>query len=56
VIRLKRDADIVQIALALDAAGGLASGLHGRHQKADENADNGDHHQQFHQGKRAARA
>ena len=36
-----------EVVFALGAAGGLAGLLHGGHEQADENANDGDDHQQF---------
>src|SRR5262249_27165223 len=44
----------LQVVLALDACGGLADLLHGRQQQADEDGDDGDHHQQLNQREGAA--
>ncbi len=38
---------------ALRPARGLAGSLYGRQQERDEHGDDGDHHQQFHEGKTA---
>ena len=38
---------LLQIVVALRAAGGLASGLDGRQQQGHQDPDDGDHHQQF---------
>src|SRR5207247_2378997 len=46
------EADLLEVVGALHAAGGLAHFLHGRQQQADQNRNNGDHHQQLDQGKR----
>ena len=40
-------ADLLEIVGALRAAGGLAHVLHGRQEQADQDGDDGDHHQQF---------
>jgi len=39
------------VVTALHAASRFASGLHGRQQQRDQNADDGDNHQQFDQSK-----
>ena len=52
---MKRDAKLVQIVLALGAAGGFASRLHGRQQQRDKNTDDCDHYQQLDKGKTAVR-
>ena len=46
-------ADLLQVVLALRAAGRFARLLHGGKQQGDENADDGDHHQQLDQGETA---
>ena len=40
--------------LHLRAAGGFAGGLHRGQEQRHQHADDGDHHQQFHQGEAAA--
>ncbi len=47
-------ADVLQIAAALNAVGGLAYLLHRRQQDADEHSDDGEHHQQLDQREGAA--
>jgi len=44
-------ADLLEVVLALQPACRLAGGLHGGQQQRDENADDGDHHQQLDQRK-----
>jgi hypothetical protein len=39
-------ADLLQVVLARGTGGGLPHFLHGRQQQADEDGDDGDHHQQ----------
>ena len=43
--------DLFEVVAALHVPGGLAGGLHRRQQERDQNADDRDHHQQFHKGK-----
>ena len=45
----KRQADLLEVVLALQLSGGLARRLHRRQQQRDQNADDGDHHQEFDQ-------
>ena len=47
MVILKSDPELLEIVLALRAAGRLAGLLYGRQQKGYENRDDGDHHQQF---------
>ena len=46
--------DLLEVVLALRAGGGLADLLDGGQQQADQDRDDGDHHQQFDQGEAAA--
>jgi hypothetical protein len=48
MIVVQGDADLMQIVFATGAARSLAGGLHGRQQKRDQNADDGDDDQEFH--------
>ena len=43
-------ADLPEVVLAGGAVGGLAHPLHGQQEHANEDGDDGDHHQQFDQG------
>src|SRR5262249_31109681 len=54
-VRVDGQADLLEVVLALGAAGGLADLLDGGEQEADEDGDDGDHHQQLDQRERAAR-
>ena len=47
VVVMQGDAELLEVVGALDPAGGLAGLLHRRQQQGDEDADDGDHHQQF---------
>jgi len=44
-------ADLVEVVFALGVGGGLADLLDRGHQQADQNRDDGDHHQQLDQRK-----
>jgi hypothetical protein len=44
--------DLLQMVLATRPAGRLAGLLDSRQEHADEDADDGDHHEEFNQGKR----
>src|SRR5690348_7076932 len=44
---LRGNTELFEIVLALAACGGFAHFLHGRQQQADQNSDDGYHHQQF---------
>jgi hypothetical protein len=46
---LHRQTDLSEVVLALGACGGLADFLHGGQQQADQDGDDGDHHQQLDQ-------
>jgi hypothetical protein len=48
-----RQSDLLEMVAALGAAGRLPRLLHRRQQQRDEDADDGDHDQQFDQGKSA---
>jgi hypothetical protein len=43
--------ELLDVVGALGAPGGLSGGLDPRQQQPDQNADDGDHHQQFDQRK-----
>jgi hypothetical protein len=43
--------DLLEVVFALRATGSFASLLHGGQQQGNENRDDGDHNQQFDQGK-----
>src|SRR5262249_9298229 len=43
-------AKLFEVVLGLGAGGGLADFLHGRQQQADQDGDDGNHHQQLDQG------
>ena len=47
---MERQADLLEVVGALDAAGGLAGRLHGRQQQRDQDADDGDDHQELDEG------
>ena len=51
VVVVQRQADLLQVVGALHPIGGLAHLLHRRQQHADQDADDGDDHQQLDQGK-----
>ena len=53
VIIVQRRADLLEVVAALRAAGCLAGCLHSRKQKRDQDANDGNHHQKFHQRKTA---
>jgi len=44
--------DLLQVVLGRHAGGGFADFLHGRQQQADQDGDDGDHHQQLDQRER----
>jgi hypothetical protein len=46
---LDRDAQLLEVVAALHARGSLADFLHGGQEQADEDGDDGDHHQQLDQ-------
>jgi hypothetical protein len=46
------EAQLPEVVLAFHAVGGLAYFLHGGDQQADEDGDDGDHHQQLDQRER----
>jgi len=50
VIVVKGHAELLQLATALHASGGLADLLNGGQEQADQDGDDGDHHQQLDQG------
>jgi hypothetical protein len=43
----------MEVVLALGAGGGVADFLHGRQEQADQDGDDGNHHQQLNQGETA---
>jgi hypothetical protein len=45
------DTDLPQVVPATVFAGGFTSGLDRRQQQSEKCSDNGDHHQEFNQGK-----
>ena len=47
VVVVDRQADLLEVVLALGASGRFARRLHGRQQQSDQHADDGDDHQQF---------
>src|SRR5262249_21718870 len=49
VVAVQGKADLLQVVLTLHSGGGLADLLHGGQQQADEDGDDGDHHQQLDQ-------
>ena len=49
MVVVQGQADLLQVVDALGAAGGLARRLHGGQEQADQDGDDGDHHQQFDQ-------
>ena len=51
-----RQGELLQVVAALDAGGGLAHLLDGRHQQADQNGDDGDHDEQLDQREGGAHA
>ena len=51
VVIVQREPQLLEIIGTLHATGRLASCLDGWKKQSDENADDGDHHQQFHQRK-----
>jgi hypothetical protein len=50
VIGLETEAELLEVVAATRPAGRLAGRLHGRQEQSHERADDGDHHQQFHEG------
>ena len=54
VVGHQRQSQLLEIVAALRPPGGLPSGLNGRQQQRDQNADDGDDHQQLDQGKTAS--
>jgi hypothetical protein len=48
-----RNAHLLQVVFALDVAGRLPGGIHGRQEHAYEDADDCDNNEQFHKGKTA---
>jgi len=50
-----RQRDLFQVVAALHATSGLACGLDRGKQQSNQDADDGDHNQQFHQGEAASR-
>ena len=50
MIVLQGHAQLPEIVLAMGAPGRFAGRLDGRQEQADQDADDGDHHQQFDQG------
>jgi hypothetical protein len=46
---VERQGELLEVVLALGAGGGLAHLLHGGQEQADEEGDDGDHHQQLDQ-------
>src|SRR5262249_7865212 len=51
VVVVQGDAHLFEVVGALGAVGGVADLLHGRQEQRDQDADDGDHHQQLDQGK-----
>jgi len=51
VIVVAGKAELLEVVLALDAVCRFARPLHGGHQQTNEDGNDGDHHQQFNQGK-----
>src|SRR5262249_8829764 len=49
VVIVQRDADLLEVVRTRRAVGGLAHLLDGGHQQADEDGNDGDHHQQLDQ-------
>ena len=49
MVVLEAEAELLDVVGTLRAPGRLAGRLDGREQQADEHADDGDHHQQFHE-------
>ena len=47
---MKRQAELLHVVLTLHAGGGLADLLDGGQQQADQDGDDGDHHQQLDEG------
>src|SRR5207253_7295852 len=54
VVVVEGEADLLEVVRTLGACGGLTDLLDGRDEQADENGDDGDHHQQLDQRERAA--
>jgi len=54
VVVVDRQTQLLQIVLALAAAGSLAGLLNCRQQQGNQNCDDRDHHQQFDQRKRGS--
>ena len=48
---VSRQRDLLEVVLAAHAGGGGAHLLHGRQEHADEDGDDGDHHQHLNEGK-----
>jgi hypothetical protein len=51
VVVVQRQPELFEIVAALGTPSRFASRLHGGEQKRDQNTDDGNNHQQFHQGK-----
>src|SRR5262249_7471534 len=54
VVVVQRQADLLEVVLALDTGGGLTHLLHRRHEQGDQDRDDRDHHQQLDQRERRA--
>src|SRR5262249_26650869 len=50
VVGVHGQAELLEVVLALQAGGGLAHLLDGGHEQADQDGNNGDHHQQLDEG------
>src|SRR5947207_2507831 len=56
MVVVKGEADLVEVALALHADGGLADLLDGGDEQADQDSDDGNHHHELDQREAGARA
>jgi hypothetical protein len=55
VVVVRGQPKLLEVVAALHTTRGLASGLHGREQQGDQDANDGDHDQEFHQRKAKSR-
>jgi len=55
VVIVQAETELFQVVFALRPAGRLPGLLHRRQQQGNQNRDDGNHHQQFNQGKSAFR-
>jgi hypothetical protein len=54
MVVVQREAELLEVVGALDAAGRLSGGLDGRQQQRNQDGDDRDHHQKLDQRKSAA--